>query len=356
MTDVRFGVRSPALPAASGPELLAAFAERAEQLGLSSFWLPDRLVPVGGYLSFANNDPLLEPMTGLAYVAARTSRILLGTGVVIAPLRHPLVLAKAAANVHYLSGGRLILGLGTGWAPEEFDAVGVPRSERGTRTDEAIDVLRAAFTGDTFEHRGPHHTFGPVRIDPVLVPPCPIWGAGGMGAAEFGVAGSTALAPAVARRLARLDGWLTRPAVAVEQIVEGYEQVCREAEVLDRDPACIELGHVNFCHLVDGDRRAALDAQRSVFSEVLGDTLSFDRIQELHWTGTLQDVANRVARLIDAGVRHIVLHPLRADPAQVELWVEGVLGCLGRAHKSDFTPSSPAQRQPLSVPIDPARH
>jgi alkanesulfonate monooxygenase SsuD/methylene tetrahydromethanopterin reductase-like flavin-dependent oxidoreductase (luciferase family) len=192
---VRFGIRAPAFPVGSGPEELASYAARAESLGLSSFWVPDRLVPVGGYLSFTGAAPLLEPLTSLAFVAARTTRIVLGTAVVIAPLRHPLVLAKAAANVRHLSDGRLILGLGTGWAPEEFAALELPRGQRGSRTDEAIDVLRASFTGEPFDHHGPHHSFSGVRIEPARQPPPPIWGSGGRGAPEYSMVGGAAMAP-----------------------------------------------------------------------------------------------------------------------------------------------------------------
>ena len=349
-----FGIRAPAFPAGTGPELLCTFAERAERLGLASFWLPDRLIPVGGYLAFAATDPLVEPLTGLAYVAARTSRIRLGTGVIIAPLRHPLVLAKAAATVHHLSGGRLVVGIGTGWAAEEFAAVDVPRAERGTRTDEVVDVLRAAFTGEVFEHCGRHHAFGPVRVDPSDQPPPAIWGSGGGGPPEFGLATAGALSPTVARRLARLDGWLTRPTATVDQIVGERREVARQAEAIGRDPEAVEVAHVNFAHLVEGGRGAALDAQRPTFAELLGEQLSFERVQELHWTGTLADVAERVERLLEAGVRHVVFHPLRPDPEQVDLWVHGVLDRVGVKHNPEVADLSPGEDRLPTVPIDPS--
>ncbi len=325
----KFGLRLPPLPLDRGPELLTAFAERSERRGLSSFWIPDRLIPVGGYLRFAETEPLLEPMTALALAAGRTTNISLGTGVIIAPLRHPLVLAKQAATLHHLSGGRLILGLGTGWAPEEFDALQVPREERGRRTDEAIEILRTAFLGQPFDHDGPFFAFRGAQIDPASARGPALWGSGGGGAPEFRSATASGSAPAVIRRLAQLDGWLTRPAATPDQIAAEFSDVAEHARRIGRDPDEIELGHVNFAHLVDGPRDEVLAEQQRVFAEVIGQQMPFERQREVHWTGTLGDVSERIERLIASGVQHIVFHPLRADLEQLDLWVDGVLRPLG---------------------------
>lgn len=324
-----FGLRCPTFPAAAGPGLLGEFAVRAEALGLDSFWLPDHLLPVGGYLTFLAAEPVLEPLQGLSYVAAITNRIMLGTGVLLAPFRHPLMLAKMAATAQYVSKERLILGLGTGWSPDEFRVLGIPRAERGQRTDEAIDILRLAFSGTPFDYHGKIFSFEGAKIEPVNDTPPPIWAAGGRGIEEFALVGSSTLAPSVAARIARLDGWLTRPTAVIEQIKTEYAEVRRLAAQQGRDPDSITLGHVNFCHLADGSRERALEQQRVWFRRVLGERLSFDRIRELHWAGTLDDVAASVERLLEAGVHHIVAHPLQPDPQQVDLWAVGVLARFG---------------------------
>jgi probable F420-dependent oxidoreductase len=130
----------------------------AETLGFDSVWVSEHHGAGDGYL------PSLLPM--LAALAAATDRVLLGTGVVLAPFHHPLRLAEDAAVVDQLSGGRLILGLGLGWREEEFRMYDVPVRERVRRTRETVDILRQAWTGDRFSHQGRAYSFDQVRITP----------------------------------------------------------------------------------------------------------------------------------------------------------------------------------------------
>jgi probable F420-dependent oxidoreductase len=121
----------------------------AEELGYDSVWagehvvLPSPRVPPA---PMEPTDPIHDPLVWLAFVAARTERVLLGTGIIILPQRNPLVLAKQAASLDVLSGGRLVLGIGAGYLEPEMSAVGVPMAERGLRTDEHLEVMRAMWT------------------------------------------------------------------------------------------------------------------------------------------------------------------------------------------------------------------
>lgn len=322
---IKFGVRAPTFPPGVGVEVLRDYALTSESAGLDSFWLPEHLLPVHGYYSFLADDWVLEPLEALAYVAAITERMLLGTAVALAPFRHPLMWAKMVASLQFLAQGRLILGLGTAWSPEEFDVLGIPRSERGQRTDESIDVLLKAFDGQPFDHDGRIFNFKGATINPVCDPRPRIWGSGGQGIAEYQLVGTRTISSKVVDRLARLDGWLTRPTANVEQMVAEYKVVQDTAARNGRDPSEIVLGHVNFCHLVDGSREGALMEQKEWFARALGPAVTFERVQALHWTGTLDDIADQVQRRLDAGVDHVVVHPLKPTTDQVHLWSDGVV-------------------------------
>ncbi len=146
--------------------------ERAEELGFNTIWFTEHHFTDDGYL------PALMPMA--AAVAARTSRLKVGTYVLLAPFYHPLKLAEESAVVDMISNGRLRLGLGQGYALEEFAGFGVKRSERLGRTIETIEILKRAWTGERFSYQGKYHSFSDVRIlpKPVSQPhPELLWGA-----------------------------------------------------------------------------------------------------------------------------------------------------------------------------------
>jgi probable F420-dependent oxidoreductase len=149
------------------PDGARAVAHAAEQAGFESLWTVEHVVvPVGyeseypydksGKMPGPEESEIPDPLIWLAYVAAHTSTIKLGTGILILPQRNPLVVAKEIATLDRMSGGRVLLGVGVGWLQEEFDAIGVPFAGRGKRTDEYIAALRAlwglgpaTFDGDT---------------------------------------------------------------------------------------------------------------------------------------------------------------------------------------------------------------
>jgi probable F420-dependent oxidoreductase len=179
---------------------IIAVAETAESLGYSTAWVIDHLVlPArveGGY-AFNPLDPFLEPITVLGALALRTSRIKLGTAVLVLPYRHPIYTAKALATVDVLSGGRLVVGVGAGWMEPEFAALGVPIAERGSRTNETIDVLKALWTEDVPSYSGHHFQFSNIKSvpQPVQKPRPPIL-VGGM------------TKGALQRVVRRADGWI----------------------------------------------------------------------------------------------------------------------------------------------------
>jgi len=144
---VRLGVNVPNFGPGTSPELLRRWAQTVEGLGYGLLMISDH-VAVTPDVAEQYPAPFYEPFTTLAWLAGVTSRVRLGTTVLIVPYRHPLLVARMAANLNDLSGGRLVLGVGVGWARQEFDALGVAFRDRGRLTDEHLIAIRAAWADD----------------------------------------------------------------------------------------------------------------------------------------------------------------------------------------------------------------
>ena len=188
------------------PELVRTVATTAERLGFATIWAPEHVVLLEEYASkypyssgkfpAPADTPIADPFTTLAYVAACTRKIRLGTGICLVPEHNPLVLAKTVATVDRLSGGRLIFGVGVGWLAEEFQALGIPFDHRAQRTREYIDVMRKLWTERSSSHRGEFVNFTNVLSYPKPVSEgVPVWFGGESG-------------PALRRVAAYGDGWL----------------------------------------------------------------------------------------------------------------------------------------------------
>jgi probable F420-dependent oxidoreductase len=152
MSTVRLGVNVPNFGPGTRPDVLLRWAQTAEGLGFDLLMLSDHIA-VTPDVAEQYPAPFYEPFTTLSWLAGRTSGIGLGTTVLIVPYRHPLLVARMAANLNDLSGGRLVLGAGVGWARQEFAALGVPFAERGRLTDEYLNAMRAAWADDA-DYRG----------------------------------------------------------------------------------------------------------------------------------------------------------------------------------------------------------
>src|SRR5262249_3059739 len=166
---MRIGFGAPVSGAWATPGSLARFAAQAEAGGYGSLWTFQRLlVPEGSAMEPVYHS-VLDPMVALGYAAAVTSRIRLGVAVVNMPYLSPAYLAKQAASVAVLSGGRWDLGLGLGWMPEEFTAADAVMQGRGARTAEYIEVMRRLWAGGVAEFHGEHYTIPAGRAAPLPV-------------------------------------------------------------------------------------------------------------------------------------------------------------------------------------------
>ncbi|HEY3239572.1 MAG TPA: LLM class F420-dependent oxidoreductase [Acidimicrobiia bacterium] len=169
---MRFGIALPQYGPATAEGLTRA-ARQAEDLGFADVWVGDHIaVPEG--VPYPPSF-LLEALSTLAFAAAVTTRVGLGTSVLVLPLRRPVVVAKQLATIDVLSGGRLVVGVGAGWLEGEFDACGVPFARRGDLTDEAIDVLRTCWAAAPTSFEGPTVRFTDVKVKPLPGRPVPIW-------------------------------------------------------------------------------------------------------------------------------------------------------------------------------------
>jgi probable F420-dependent oxidoreductase len=149
---VRLGVNVPNFGPGTNRDTLARWAQTVEGLGFDLLMVSDHIA-VTPDVTEQYPAPFYEPFTTLAWLAGLTRRIRLGTTVLIVPYRHPLLVARMAANLNDLSGGRLVLGVGVGWARQEFDALGAAFRERGRLTDEYLLAIRAAWQDDQ-DYRG----------------------------------------------------------------------------------------------------------------------------------------------------------------------------------------------------------
>ena len=189
------------------PQLVRVIATTAERLGFSTIWAPEHVVLLEEYASkypyssgkfpAPPDTPIADPFTTLAYAAACTSTIRLGTGICLVPEHNPLVLAKTVATVDRLSGGRFIFGVGVGWLAEEFQALGISFDRRAHRTREYIEVMRKLWTQRSSSHQGEFVNFTSIMSypKPVSEKGVPIWFGGESG-------------PALRRVAEYGDGWL----------------------------------------------------------------------------------------------------------------------------------------------------
>ena len=217
----------------------ARLARLAEAAGFDSVFavdhvaLPERYESTypyapGGRLPGTQFTAMPDPLIWMAFAAAATTRLRLMTGVIILPLRNPLVLAKQVATLDHMSGGRIELGIGVGWLREEFEALGVPFAERGRRADEYVGAMRALWREDGASFAGRFVSFEGVTCDPKpLARAVPIIVGGHSEAA--------------ARRAGRLGDGLFPSSGAQVDTMRLFDVVRRSAEAAGRDPGAIEI-------------------------------------------------------------------------------------------------------------------
>ena len=279
---MRFGFALPQVGSAVGPDALVSVAKRAEELGFDSLWVLDRILwpvnprapyPTGDGSLPVNYKSVLDPLETLTFAAAHTRRVALGTSVLNLPWYTPVLLARQLTTLDILSGGRLKVGFGIGWSPDEYEAAGAAWQERGKRADELIQALKKIWTTDPVEFQGkyyriPKSVIGP---KPVQKPHPPIYMA--------------AYTPSAMKRVAiEASGWFPVgiPLSGIGPMLDAIKGMAKEA---GRDLSALEL-------IV----RANVEIYDTPIQKDRGD-----------FTGTLEQIAEDVKTTQRLGAAEIVI-------------------------------------------------
>ena len=306
-------------------QFLASYAQEAERLQFDSIWVVDHLfvAPPSYRVAF------LDPLTALTVAATATERIRLGTGIVVLPLRDPVLTARAFAALDVMTNGRVIFGAGVGWDEHEFAACQIDRASRGTRMDEMLDIILGMWEHDTFSYCGQHFTLDEVQLvpRPVQQPRPPVWIAAGsvpLGTSQH-ITQKKGYAPLRSlRRVARFgdtlmsayrsvpDGdttWLVRDRSLLDQLLEEE----------GRDPRSVSHAMQEHMYINPEGNAAQI---RSVVERFTYKT--FEEIAPYYLLGQPAEIIGKLRARIDAGIDEFAINFIDPDPNQLSLFAEQI--------------------------------
>jgi probable F420-dependent oxidoreductase len=280
---MKLGFSLPQAGAWATPENQVRIAQRAESLGYHSLWVLQRLLyplrPQNDYPPLPDQpwprgfEDVADPIVTLAYVTSATTRIRLGTSVLIMPYYSPVLLAKQIATLDRVCGGRLHVGLGTGWSRDEYEVSGVPYRQRGKRADEFLRCLKTIWTEDLVEFQGDFYHIPPSKIEPKPIqkphPPITVGG----------------FTPAVIRRAVTLADGFSGGNVPLDQVIPLVQQIKVAAETAGKDPRSL--------HIVCRGAFRVYDAPQGPARRPL-------------W-GTLEEIREDIGRYAEAGLTEVFL-------------------------------------------------
>ena len=336
MARLAFGVRVPNSGPLASVDHIVQVATAAEAMGFDSVWVHDHVVWSGEMhrhhissgaaqaLAAGQEPRFYEALTTLAYLAGATRRVRLGVACLVLPCRNPIYVAKQAANVDWLSGGRLIVGVGLGSRASrdsgEFEAFGVAMRHRARMTDEFMQAIRALWTQPRASFEGRYVRFKDVEMfpKPLQRPGPPLW-----------VGGWT---DAAAERAARYgDGWIPGW-LSPDEMRRGREHLVRVAESQGRDPSRITVAIEKLAAIAPTRQEAmelalpTIEESRRTYER---DVDSVEFALERHIIGSVDDVRRRVEEFAQAGVEHVelkLIYPsMDSLMRQMELWARHIL-------------------------------
>lgn len=329
-----FGIRLPVASPLANPTNIASAAKTAEQLGYHSLWNHDWIclgttqdrthISVGSVEIYREDTKptMFESLTTLAWVAAQTEKIKVGTAVLIAPLREPIVAAKQAANLDVLSNGRLILGVGPGGIRHtknrDFENIGIPRTEKYERMREYMGAMRELWTKDSATYHGKFVNFDDAELfpKPVQKPSPPMW-LGGFKEKSMTITAEMA------------DGWIP-PLQSPEAYSTKKEWIMNKAQEFGRDPKKLDWAIEIFACVDKKSEDAWKIAGKTVESIIQGypiDTVA--EVKKVIMVGSVDEVHKIVERYVDAGCYHYEIKFIYRDMdglfRQLELFRDNVM-------------------------------
>ena len=296
--------RFPDLPDA---QELVEFGVRMEELGYDSLWVWDHIL-----LGVDPHFPIIDALSLLTAVGARTTTIKLGTGILVLPLRNPLILAKQLSSMDQLSNGRLILGMASGWYEREFDAVGVPYNKRGKIMDENLQIMRRLWQEDSVSGEiGPYNMRSSVMFPKPAQQPRPPVLIGGY------------VDRVLKRAAVNGDGWLTY-FYTPEGFARSWNKIIGFAEEAGKDPAT--LLNCNQLPIMVGDSRSAIEATMNEWLNSEWDFASWsESTVDSAIMGTVNDCVEQLQAHLDVGVQKLIFVPYKYEPDQVEVIAKEII-------------------------------
>ena len=302
MTTVKFG---PLYTRIHELVSVKEFADATVQMKFDSLWVPDTMV---------TREHGLDCMPTLGAFVEHTEQIMLGTCVVVVPLRHPAILAKEVATLDYLSGGRIIFGVGVGpRANRNLEAAGIDPRERGARTDEALEIMTGLWSDEPFSHKGRFYEFEDMYMEPKPVqrPGPPIW---------FGGHSEGAL-----RRAGRWGDGFMPTSLTAATYQRAMMKIERYAEELDRDPNGVTRALLLSFRVAESEAEASGRASDDM-SNRMG--RRYEIVPHQGAIGTVDDCLRAVERYMSCGVKHFVVNPICKRPeymGQMEIFATQIM-------------------------------
>jgi probable F420-dependent oxidoreductase len=316
---MKFGVAVPNYRKLASPENLVTISKRCEELGFDSLWVTDHVIVPEPYREMFGTT-VYDPLSVMAFLAAHTQRVEIGSAVLVIPYRNPVVVAKQLATIDNLSNGRVVLGTGCGWAREEFDTLGVPYDERGPITDEYLRVIVELWTNPEPAFEGRYVQFNHVHAEPrpVRQPHPPIL-VGGYGKR------------AIRRAVAIGQGWLP-DGMSLPDLDKAIGFMRQTAEAAGRDPASLSVALRTGLYLTEVTGAASVARLEAPWEQSAAFSHEAER---LPFRGSVQQVMDDIGQAERIGIDHLIVEsPVQRGDERfdtIEAFAQEVLPAFERA-------------------------